>query len=157
MCCPGSAFPLLQENFRYDFIVRQRPDTILQVPMPSVFSLKRAVYADVLPHGVMDMWFLGHRDFAWGMLGGGLSVIALGEPFVSKNGGVLQWSAPLWKAFSAFSMNPGPAMCSRVSCECTLKVALLVCNAVLVPGAKGLHGRGDPQVIVRLPNAETQP
>lgn len=40
-----------QEGFKYDFVMRQRPDMLVAEPMPSVFSLKRAVYVETLRHG----------------------------------------------------------------------------------------------------------
>jgi hypothetical protein len=53
-----------EEGFRYDFVVRTRPDIRILRPMPSVWTLKRAAY--VMPY---DTFFYQHRDFADAAMG----------------------------------------------------------------------------------------
>jgi hypothetical protein len=116
-----------EARFRYDFVVRQRPDMLLHGRFPPVWSLKRAVYAGVVPGGLGDMTYFAHRDFAEGVFGMVLSNDDDADDDVAQQEGHLKgdyWRrGELCELDRRFVRYMGDSGCFS-ACECWLKVSV---------------------------------
>jgi hypothetical protein len=111
-----------QEGFRYDFVVKIRPDMAITQPLKTnVWRLKRAVYTELVPHGVGDMLLMTHRDFAEGMLG----MVDFTDKMLvcGPNGEYYIYNEATDVALS---------MCKWMSCECWMKMSMFLHNATFV-------------------------
>lgn len=101
------------EHFRYTFVVRLRTDNLFRIPFPPVQSLKRAVYASFVKHGVDDHVGIAHRDFSDALFGmtrlPHASSCGLGEE-------------------SQIMLH----ICTVPSCECLVKLSFVFHNATWV-------------------------
>jgi hypothetical protein len=129
-----------EERTRYDFVVRQRPDMKVYGRFPPVWRLKRAVYAGFVKHGLVDMTYFTHRDFADGALG-----------MVSPD--------EYWCAASAEAGNPRSCVvdprlrrfmndtgCGTNACECWFRASVRLQRGVVVTTV--VH-----EGVIRLPAA----
>jgi hypothetical protein len=121
-----------ENDFRYDFVVRQRPDLAPTAPLPHVSTLRRAVYAPLNPYGVADMYYYGHRDFADAMLG-------MVQLLAYRNSVPPDWPHMSGSCVAGFrelelfaTRGPLPHLCQTMSCECWLKASLALRNTTLV-------------------------
>jgi hypothetical protein len=151
-----------EEGWRYDFVIRQRPDMRVIGRFPPVWALKRALYAESLQSGALgDMSYHAHRDFAAGALGmvrrAGSCAAEGGDGSDSGSDAAVP---PGCSSYDYFRRGGDRRACASdarfgafmrdsgcgAACECWLKASARLAGAVVVN--QRVH-----QGVVRLPKA----
>ena len=110
-----------EENITYDFVVRLRPDFFVDVPFPSVFSLKRAAYAPTWHGGINDQLFYAHRDFADAAFGM-TRLLPYGESDCAMHAHLVEF------------MRTSKVCGGGVNCECWPRTSLKLHGATVITG-----------------------